>query len=187
VSSLKKRNDALRKQLRRVIKSPDQSNANSLKCTTNDSNKRKRQHQYHNTMSPKSTAFAVLRQEGLSPTKFQKLARKLTFHNTIVEEVKENVKTNRGRSRQRSLLQVVCGKVMKKYRFASSCSRELGVDRRQISKSSTFVGTTKSRSIAKRRQTKESIITFFEREDNSACLPGKRDATKLKAGYRLEC
>ena len=183
VSSLKKRNDALRKQLRRV-KSPDQSNANSLKCTTNDSNKRKRQHQDHNTRSPKSTAFADLRQEGLSPTKFQKLARKLTFHNTMVEEVKEKVKTNRGRSRQRSLLQVVCGKVMKKYRFASSCSRELGVDRRQISKSSTFVGTTKSRSIAKRRQTKESIITFFEREDNSACLPGKRDATKLKTGYK---
>jgi len=83
-------------------------------------------------MTPRSKSKAELRSEGISPTKHQKLVQKFTFHQSLVEEVKSNVIPDRGRARQRTALQTVCGKVVKKYRLGSKCCRDLTVSYRQI-------------------------------------------------------
>ncbi|WAR27839.1 hypothetical protein MAR_013543 [Mya arenaria] len=52
----------------------------------------------------------------------------------LVEEIKFRIVQNRGRSRQRTALEVVSGKVMKKYRLRAKSSCALGVKRGQLQK-----------------------------------------------------
>ena len=187
VSSLRKRNETLRKKLQRSksekVRSPGEKLISETKEKTPiQTPNRKRKHDEISTLTPHSRSKEELRNEGLSPSKHRRLIKKLTFHHTLIEGVKETIKHDRGRSRQRSTLQIVCGKVLKKYRMKSRCSEELNVHRNQVLMSEKRRAIQKGRKVLERRQAVDSVVKFLEREDNSACLPGKRDATRNKNG-----
>lgn len=57
------------------------------------------------TLTPKSKSKEELRMEGLSPSKYPKIVKKLFFHNSLVNELNESIKQTRGRRRERSVIQ----------------------------------------------------------------------------------
>ena len=89
----------------------------------------------------------------------------------------ESIEPKRGRPEQKSVLSLVCGKnVKKKYRMKAKLVERLNVNYHQIRKDKD--GIRKMRKTLERKQVSQNVVQFLEREDNSACLPGKRDATK---------
>jgi hypothetical protein len=192
LSALKKRNNTLRKRLQRANAQSQQTpkskelNAkvvvNSSSTTKSDRKRKLPENELNTPMTPRSKSVDLLRSEGLTPKKHPKLIKQLTFHNSIVEEVKRNIAPNRGRARQRTALQIVCGKVIKRYRMTSNSSRALGVNRGQINKAGTGTLIQKRRKAFQKLQTSENVKRFLERDDNSTCLPGKRDKLKTKSG-----
>ena len=93
-----------------------------------------------------------------------------------MDDMTENIEPKRGRPEQRSVLSLVCGKNVKKYRMKSKLVKRLNVNYHQIRKGKD--GIRKMRKALERKQVSQNVVQFLEREDNSACLPGKRDATK---------
>ncbi|WAR18386.1 hypothetical protein MAR_000224 [Mya arenaria] len=168
LSELRKRNNSLRKKVQR---------------TTFDSNRSS-----NASVSSKKGGHCSLEEElrhlGISPAKHTRLVKKLTFHNSLVEEIKSRIVQNRGRSRQRTALEVVSGKLMKKYRLRVKSSRALGVNRGQLLKADMGKSIVKRRQVLERTQLAKKVRDFLERDDNSSCLPGKRDSTKTKTGMK---
>ncbi|WAR06284.1 LOW QUALITY PROTEIN: hypothetical protein MAR_021653, partial [Mya arenaria] len=135
-------------------------------------------------LTPKSKSIHELRHLGISPAKHTRLVKKLTFHNSLVEEIKSRIVQNRGRSCQRKALEVVSGKLMKKYRLRAKSSRALGVNRGQLLKADMGKSIVKRRQVLERTQLAKKVRDFLERDDNSSCLPEKRDSTKTKTGMK---
>ncbi|KAL4223328.1 hypothetical protein ACF0H5_016799 [Mactra antiquata] len=189
LSVLQKRNNTLRKRLQRVNKNQlpnhhfqtPKMKFYSSGVTVTAGRKRKLP-ENEPSMTPKSKSINLLRSEGLTPKKHPKLTKQLIFHNSMVEEVKENIELSRGRATQRRALQIVCGKVIKRYRMKSNSSKVLGVNRGQISKAEARKLVHKSRKTFQRMQKSEAVKRFLERDDNRTCLPGKRDKLKTKSG-----
>lgn len=130
----------------------------------------------------------MLRSEGLTPRKHPKLVKHLTFHHGIVSQIKQKVGPQRGRARQRTALQIVCGNVITRYRLASTSSRALGVDRRQIEKATTAKLIQKRRNAMNRAKLADKVVSFLERDDNSTCVYQENEI-KLKqnlVAYRAE-
>lgn len=199
VKILVTRNNTLRKRIQRVNQcTPDRTNPNTdvtqkdvssiiqLDSTNNaETSKKKRkmiESESNLDLTPKSKSADVLRRAGLTPRKHPKLVKHLTFHHAVVEEIKQKVVPQRGRARQRTSLQIMCGNVIKRYRFGSKSSHAFGVDRRQIDKATTAKLIQKRRNAMERAKLADKIVSYFERDDNSTCLPGKRDKIKTKSG-----
>lgn len=90
VNSLKKRNETLKKRIQRrsIVASPADENGADSKNKEVPIN-RNRKHSDPSNLTPKSKSVTELINEGISPSKHQKLVKKLTFYNTIVQEVRE--------------------------------------------------------------------------------------------------
>lgn len=185
VNELRKRNNSLRKKvLRNNIKRPGScSIASAL-------NKRRENSGFKEggrnrsivdaNLTPKSKSIHELRSLGISPDKHNRLVKKLTFHNSLVEEIKSKIVPNRGRARQRTALELISGKLIRKYRLRSNSSRALGVNRGQLLKADKGKSIVKRRKVLERTQMAMQVRDFLDRDDNSSCLPGKRDSTKTK-------
>ena len=106
------------------------SSARRQKCTRNDKDS--------TILTPKSRSKEELRIEGLSPSKYPKIIKKLSFHNCLVSDLNERIKETRGRRRERSAVQSISGKLIKKYRMKSCLRKEVKVSHR-----STYTETSK--------------------------------------------
>ncbi|WAR22114.1 hypothetical protein MAR_016088, partial [Mya arenaria] len=188
MSELRKRNNSLRKKVQRTTSDSNRSSNASVSskkgghCSLEEE-VRQRPFSEAN-LTPKSKSIHELRHLGISPAKHTRLVKKLTFHNSLVEEIKSRIVQNRGRSRQRKALEVVSGKLMKKYRLRAKSSRVLGVNRGQLLKADMGKSIVKRRQVLERTQLAKKVRDFLERDDNSSCLPGKRDSTKTKTGMK---
>ena len=179
LGSLKKKHTALKRKLNRSRSTVSSGNRMSYVCVTPSNRKRKLNFE-ETKLTPKSKAEREVHNLGITPTKRRRIVEELTLSNTILTELKENVVEERGRSRQRTLLQNVCGKLMKKYRLQSRFSQAVSVNRKQVMMSRNRKDVKKRRLNNERLRIKGTVVRFLEREDNSACIPGKRDATKSK-------
>ena len=121
-----------------------------------------------------------LRWEGLSPSKHPNLVKTLAFHNSLVEDISESIDPKRGRPEQREVLGTVCGENIKKNRMKSKAVKKFKINYHQIRKGKE--GIKKMRNTLERKQVSQTVVQFLERDDNSACMPGKRDATKSEKG-----
>ncbi|XP_063953816.1 uncharacterized protein LOC135153700 [Lytechinus pictus] len=122
-------------------------------------------------MTPKSKTSAELQEAGLDLQDLPpSVHKKLLFANVLTHHI--SVKRKHGSAQQKQSLRVtVSGKVIKKYKCARLMNRQTGIDRRAHVKTWYL----RSRQIS---ELQKRIISFYERDDVSRCMPGKRDATK---------
>ena len=176
---LKNSNASISRKGRQKRKSSDESTASPKNGSTSSARRQKctRNDKDLTILTPKSRSKEDLRMEGLSPSKYPKIIKKLSFHNCLVNDLNERIKETRGRRRERSAVQSISGKLIKKYRMKSCLRKEVKVSHR-----STYTEASKKPKLKymERKALTSKIVSFLEREDNS-CLPGKRDALKCKS------
>lgn len=131
--------------------------------------------------TPRSSVESAMRSEGISPRQAPQLRKKLIMQNAVISELKAAASVIKGKERK-SLHHIVSGGIIKKYRAYSRVSKEIGLGRNQLriantSKSPVAI-VNKSRAAILREQLRKDVLKFLERGDNSATLPGKRDAKK---------
>ena len=190
VKTLTKRNETLRKRMYRGTEqkseiqsihvpentenrnTPEKNAVGSSTCKKRKSSEEKEK----SNLTPRSLSKAQLRSEGVSPSKHPKLVKTLSFHNSIVEDINKSIEPKRGRAEQREVLSAVCGKSVKRSRCKSRAAKLFEINYHQIELGKK--GIKKMRNTLERKQISQTVIKFLEREDNSACMPGKRDAKK---------
>ena len=77
---------------------------------------------------------------------------------------------------------MINSKILQKYKFIHYAARRTNTDRRKLSKGlSKVINPNKSKRGFEPNLYK-AVINFYNRDDVSAALPGKRDAKKVKQG-----
>lgn len=134
-------------------------------------------------LTPKSKTDRMMRRLRLkhSNEHTKQIRRQLLMSNLVSDEIDNNVKVA-SPCKKRSIYGAIAGNLVLKYRCISSLSESTKLNRNMISKV-IREGVTKVKE-RKRTQTKykESVIAFFEREDNCRVNPGKKDAIKCDEG-----
>ena len=127
--------------------------------------------------TPVKKADEQLRSEGLTPRKHKKLRKSLILHHSLTQEITEStqIKGNRGK-----IESVVGGKIIRKTRSVSLLSKSIKLARKRLSSinSKTIKASQKKREVEKNLHLKNAVLMFLRRDDNSICLPGKRDGKK---------
>ncbi|CAC5394558.1 unnamed protein product [Mytilus coruscus] len=128
--------------------------------------------------SPMRKANKDLREANLSPTKYPDLQKKLTYHNCLISEIKESV--SHEKKNKFPVLQVITGKAIRDHTCIRRLSYDIKVNRKQLMKIKSKREKEKKKTSMKaaREDLRSKVIAFLERDDNSTCLPGKRDNKK---------
>ncbi|KAJ8043841.1 hypothetical protein HOLleu_11116 [Holothuria leucospilota] len=126
-------------------------------------------------MTPKSKTTAEIKQAGLDPHEVPKTIRKkLAFANVLACQIKQKDNEYTSQAKKRSLRQVISGKIVKKYNCFSVLQKNTGIRRATLSKNRE----RRPRLEAIRVKIQSKVVSFYERDEISRCMPGKRDATK---------
>ncbi|XP_063953700.1 uncharacterized protein LOC135153666 [Lytechinus pictus] len=152
----------------------------------------KRQTDSHLTTStpantPKSKMKSMLKRCGLPEKRCSKEIKKhLLFSNAILVEIQTASRKRKTKDYRRMLHNVVAGsRVMKKYRLLSFFQKSSGLGRRNLTNAGKSVWSgVKTKPIW--TSLHEEIKAFFERDDVSRVMPGKKDACKGKDGIKLQ-
>ena len=123
-----------------------------------------------------------LREAALTLRAVPVLRKRLELHNAMVEEVQLSKKTERRKKSNLNPLTVVTGSIVKKYRLTNRLRSELGVSRQCAvpMQMKHLAVVKKSRLLESRNRLRQHITNFLELDENSTCLPGKRDAQKVE-------
>lgn len=128
-------------------------------------------------LTPKSKTKLELREAGVSPSKLPlKIVKKLTLANVVFEEVKHATVENQQQRHSAIIHKVVSGKIIKKYRLQTSLMKTCNLTRRGIKTDSKKL-TSSSRFRASRF--KQIVDEFFNDDEVSRMMPGKKDFTKI--------
>ena len=116
-----------------------------------------------------------LRQAGITPKRVPlPIRKKLSFANVLSQEIKMALKQKKNR---KFVPNIVCGKILKKYRMLRKLSIETELTHYTIhtdeKKSCEAMPKRKANRIY--LQIREEITKFLERDDNSRNMPGKDD------------
>jgi hypothetical protein len=139
----------------------------------------------NNELTPRKRTEEELRDSGISPSQLpQKIRKKVLLANIICDEVKgaRNVAGNR---EKKSIVQIVSGGIVKKYRMTRALTRHIGMHRRTvcaISKKCTVASKRRLQNLHK--MASASVVNFLSREDNSREMPGKNDSRKSEGEQR---
>ena len=131
-------------------------------------------------LTPRRKSRQQLREAGLAPRTVPVLRKRL--HNAMVEEVKLSKNTERRKKKSNlNPLTVVTGSIVKKYRLTNRLRSELGVSRQCAvpMQMKHLAVMKKNRLLESRNHLRQHITNFLEVDENSTCLPGKRDAQKV--------
>ena len=114
--------------------------------------------------SPVKRAHTFLREEGVSPTKSPKLAKRVVLSEILLSDAKENKKKTSAFLRKKELMK--CGLS----RFATNILKTYRRKPTRQRNKNTF-STWKAK--------QEKIQKFLKRMDNATCLPGRKDSLKV--------
>ena len=129
-------------------------------------------------MTPRSKTKTEIKQAGLKAKDLPRsIKKKLTFANAVAAQFKQTYHETRKQSIQRSLRCTIAGKVVKKYKCISTLHKETGIRRCTLA---TEVAQRRVRGGTLRAFLQDRILSYFERDDVSRMMPGKKDATKGK-------
>ena len=128
------------------------------------------------SISPGTKAKTLIRSMGISPGLVPSVTKRLTFTESVVADLR--------RSSKKTFQSLLYGRHITHGRFKAMLGRELKFARNQRSENKNGSNRSKKRSqLAETR--KRSVVEFLSREDNSTCLPGKRDCIKVH-GRKLQ-
>lgn len=132
-------------------------------------------------LTPKSKTTHEIRENGLSPSSLPKrIVKRLELSNCLVKEIEVAKTENKKRKEKSAINRIVSGNISRKYRLGSVLRKELKV-RHTVSKAvkKKIEITQRRGNLSKYKNMKMTINTFFERDDVSRCMPGKKDAVKV--------
>ena len=99
--------------------------------------------------------------------------------NSVVEELKEGKAKNNSEYGKKVIRHLAFGNFTKKYRLNNYLKTYLGIRPTKYQSKSLAVQKPKRNPILKAELTKH-VTYFYERDDVSRCMPGKRDAKNLE-------
>ncbi|WAR07387.1 hypothetical protein MAR_017345 [Mya arenaria] len=164
VMNLQRRNSCLRKKLQHLKESKERvAKTHAQRPDTNTENE----------LTPKSMTRVQLKKDlNMTPKSRKKAFRRLKFQNCVLAE-EENINSKKGKQSQRPLLQIFVG------RFSTNAKWQEIIAKSKFAKQGKALLRGRFAREEKRKKLKELITAFMERDDNSTCLPGKRDSQKI--------
>lgn len=159
---LEKSKKKLQKRTQRlVLKYKHDSTAKSSMSSIVSSSECEQEH----SSTPKSKTKLLLKKAGIKFNPKKNVHRQLLLGNALIESMKDILK-----SRKKTNVKQMASGIIKKYRCINALSRQVGVSRRKIA-------SVNEKRVCQSIKEKygEKVMAFFEREDNSTTLPGKRD------------
>ena len=140
---------------------------------------RRQRLQQENPGTPLSKTNAILEEAGISREQAERVKGKLLLSTVVMEEVKKTATDNK-RSKRNVLHNILAGRIVKKYRCMTQLSRDSGLGRRALMKSSSKkLDSDKHGRRRKIAAYAKDVSTFYTRDDNSRVLPGKADKVKI--------
>lgn len=125
-------------------------------------------------MTPRSKTKEELRQANMDNKAVPlSIRKKLQFSNVLAYQIKQSHSKASTQNKQRELRKVIAGKIVKKYRCLASIHRNTGIRHCTLLKT----GERRSRNASIRKLIEEKVVSYFQRDDISRCMPGKNDAT----------
>ena len=121
-----------------------------------------------------------MRRAGMNPRDAPEIQKQLLFAKTLSSEIREAGKEKK--NSKQSIRSVISGKILRKYKLIHYAARRTNTDRRKLSKGlSKVINPNKSKRGFEPNLYK-AVINFYNHDDVSTALPGKRDAKKVKQG-----
>ena len=85
--------------------------------------------------SPRIMTRKELKRAGLDHKRLQPaIKKKLIFANSMVAEIRDSFQANDEQQSTKSVINVVAGKIMKKYNLMRTLGKELGINRKRLAK-----------------------------------------------------
>ncbi|XP_046544601.1 uncharacterized protein LOC124254795 [Haliotis rubra] len=110
-----------------------------------------------------------------TPRSRKAVKRRLLLANCLEHELSEAKKHNT-KKHVRSLVNIVSGKVVKKYRGVRYIASRTGINRRTLlTASSKNIMHVREIKWKTRLALQQDVVAFYERDDNCRCMPGKND------------
>lgn len=130
--------------------------------------------------TPNSKTNKIMRTAGINPKDAAEIKKKLLFAETLSGEIREAGKERK--NSKKSIRSIISGEILKKYRLLRYAATKTATDRRKLSKvQNKVINPTKSKR-GFEPKVYAAVINFYNRDDVSTALPGKRDAKKVKTG-----
>ena len=104
------------------------------------------------------------------------IQKQLLFAETLSSEIREAGKEKK--NSKQSIRSVISGKIFRKYKLIHYAKRRTNTDRRKLSKGLSMVINPNEKN--EREDLYKAVINFYNRDDVSIALPGKRNAIKIK-------
>ncbi|XP_038063032.1 uncharacterized protein LOC119733721 [Patiria miniata] len=119
------------------------------------------------------------------------VTKELVFHHVLLDELREKYRQNNMLRDKQKIRRVAASNIVKKYRMVKRLSSTLGVNahrliRKDMGKNLNYARVQRSDRV--NDETKQLLNDFFERDDNSRQMPGKKDTItrhKVKKQKRL--
>lgn len=129
--------------------------------------------------TPKSKTDALLKRAGMRPNDVPEVRKQLLYAECIHENIKQTMSQ---KSPNMVSLQMVSGKVIKKYRLRSYLEKKTMIERRKVVKS-----ITERKKVVRKMavKIKADVKNFLNRDDNSRIMPGKGDYVKVDSRSRI--
>ena len=122
--------------------------------------------------TPRKCAMDDMRADGVSPSKAPKLCKVLEVQHALLKEIKVAV------PRKRLITVARSPKVRSSH--ANKCTAKLC----GISHASVYYRSKAKKS--GREKKRRRVTCFYERDDNSTCLPGKKDCVAVAKGHKRQ-
>ena len=161
LKDMKRKNECLRKRLSRLKRYKQEV-----------SDKREQSTSTSNYETPRRRTRTLLKSSGLSPKRHKSIVRKLQLHETIIDDMIDSDHA----------LNVASKNTVRKSRQLAAVSDALKLKRKKVLRVRRSPTNIQRRKMVERARIKSKVVEFMERDDNSACLPGKSDCVKTKTG-----
>ncbi|XP_060604512.1 uncharacterized protein LOC132757278 [Ruditapes philippinarum] len=144
----------------------------------------KKENEHCNT--PRSKAAKLLKDVNLTQEQRKRVHKELVFANAVCDEIK--VAAHKAPVKAKRILQnLVAGNLLKKYKLLKRFGEKTNTSRNKLSKvkckSVSIENLNRRREIAKSR---EKVIEFLERDENSRAMPGKCDYVRSENGEKYQ-
>ena len=135
-----------------------------------------------NSSTPNSKTNKLMRRARINPRNAPEIQKQVLFAETLSSQIREVGKEKK--NSKQSIRSVTSGKILRKYKLIHYAARRTNTDRRKESKGlSKVINPNKS----KRRlepNLYKAVINFYNCDDVSTSLSGKRDVKKIKQGKK---
>ena len=133
-----------------------------------------REKQTKSSQTPNTKITKMIREAGIDPANVPEIKKKLLFAEAVSLEFKAAGKEKR--NNKKSIRTILSGKVLKKYKLLKYAASKTGTNRRKLNINSKVIVQEPRKKKGFNPEIYAKVLAFYNRDDVSTALPGKRDA-----------